>query len=147
VRTSNLIQYKLYVSVFPASMLRPSVKKNSTDTYIQVSAETMVSRYPVTLGRQISVLLKRAVLCTIRDLVRHSKNIRLIVLTLVDSKSVLTMVYNTQDYWVFWTLSIVRYSKKQKRTQRFGNRTCFRPQLRGETFILLGHPVTEVSSF
>jgi hypothetical protein len=24
---------------------------------------------------------------------------------------VLTMVYNTQNYWIFWTLPIVRYSR------------------------------------
>jgi hypothetical protein len=30
----------------------------------------------------------------------------------------------------FWTLSIVRYSRIKK-TQRFGNSHCFRPQVRG----------------
>jgi hypothetical protein len=39
----------------------------------------------------------------------------------------------------FWTLSIVRYCKEHLRTQRFGNRICFRPQVRGwETPTLLG---------
>jgi hypothetical protein len=39
----------------------------------------------------------------------------------------------------FWTFSIVRYStRKNQRTQHFGNRICFRPHLRGETPTLLG---------
>jgi hypothetical protein len=37
----------------------------------------------------------------------------------------------------FWTLSTVRYSENQ-RTQSFGNWTCFRPQVRGETPTLSG---------
>ncbi|XP_023722130.1 ATP-binding cassette sub-family G member 1 isoform X2 [Cryptotermes secundus] len=65
-----------YITNEETSMLRPSIKKNSTDTYIQVPQETMGSRYPVTLARQISVLLKRAVLCTIRDL--HLAQLRLV---------------------------------------------------------------------
>jgi hypothetical protein len=40
------------------------------------------------------------------------------------------MVYNT-ELLGFWTLSIVRYFRNYK-TQRFGNWTCFRPQVRGE---------------
>jgi hypothetical protein len=43
----------------------------------------------------------------------------------------------TQNYWVFGLLSIVRYSKNYK-IQRFGNWICFRPQVRGETPIVLG---------
>jgi hypothetical protein len=31
------------------------------------------------------------------------------------------------------TLSIVRYSKKKIKTQRFGNWICFRPQVSGDT--------------
>jgi hypothetical protein len=46
------------------------------------------------------------------------------------------MVYNTQNSWVFWTWSIVRYSRNQK-AQRFGNWICFRPQERGKTRTLL----------
>jgi hypothetical protein len=46
------------------------------------------------------------------------------------------MVYDPRDYWVLWTLSIVRYSK---RTQRLENWICFRHQVREwEKPILLG---------
>jgi hypothetical protein len=41
------------------------------------------------------------------------------------------MVCNTQDYWVFCSLSIVRYSKDW-RTQHFGNWISLRPQVKGE---------------
>jgi hypothetical protein len=38
-----------------------------------------------------------------------------------------------------WILSIVRYPKEHKRTQRFGNWICFRPQATGwQTLTLLG---------
>jgi hypothetical protein len=40
------------------------------------------------------------------------------------------MVYNTQNYWVFWTFSIVRYSRKWS-ARYFGNWSCFRPQVKG----------------
>jgi hypothetical protein len=47
------------------------------------------------------------------------------------------MVYNTQNYWGFRALSIVRYYIKQ-RTQRFGNCVCFRPQASVKTPTPLG---------
>jgi hypothetical protein len=47
------------------------------------------------------------------------------------------MVYNT-GLLGFWTLSIVRYSRKYK-TRRFGNWICFRLQMRGKTTLL--HPL------
>ena len=36
-----------------------------------------------------------------------------------------------------WTLSIVRKSKNNLITRRFGNWSCFRPQVKGETPTLL----------
>jgi hypothetical protein len=41
------------------------------------------------------------------------------------------MVYKHSELLCFWALSIVRNSK-YKKTQRFRNRTCFRPQVREE---------------
>jgi hypothetical protein len=38
--------------------------------------------------------------------------------------------------WVFWTLSIPRYSETCE--QRFGNWICFRPQVRGEAYTQVG---------
>jgi hypothetical protein len=64
------------------------------------------------------------------------------------------MVYKSQDYWVFLTLSIIWYSKKHKRPQSFGN-WMFPSLGEGwETPTLLGllesptpHPRMEISSF
>jgi hypothetical protein len=42
---------------------------------------------------------------------------------------VLTTAYNSENYRVL-RLYIVWYSKEHKRTQRFGNWTCFRPHVR-----------------
>jgi hypothetical protein len=47
------------------------------------------------------------------------------------------MVHNTQNYWMFWTSSIVRYSRNYK-TQHFGNWISFYPQVGWETPTLLG---------
>lgn len=55
------------------SMLKPAV--NTVETTIQIATDTSRSRYRVTFARQISVLLKRAVLCTVRDL--HLAQLRL----------------------------------------------------------------------
>jgi hypothetical protein len=46
------------------------------------------------------------------------------------------MVYNTQNYWVFGLCPSSGIPEKRK--QRFGNWICFRPQVKGETFTLLG---------
>jgi hypothetical protein len=46
--------------------------------------------------------------------------------------------FDIEELLGFWTLSIVQYSKKQERTQRFENWICFRPQAEGETHTLLG---------
>jgi hypothetical protein len=92
-------------------MLRPSANKNSTDAYIQVSTETMGSRYPVSFSRQVSVLLKRAVLCTIRDLVCHSKNIHVYLIVAGSCQTDITIrsIYRfevftavTMNNGVFW---------------------------------------------
>jgi hypothetical protein len=37
---------------------------------------------------------------------------------------------STQNYWVFWTFSVIRYSREYK-TRRFGNWICLRPQVKG----------------
>jgi hypothetical protein len=48
------------------------------------------------------------------------------------------MVYNTQNYWVFGLFPSSGILGTRK-TQRFGNWICFRPQVRGEeTPTLLG---------
>jgi hypothetical protein len=56
------------------------------------------------------------------------------------------MVYCTENYLVFWTFSIVWYSRKQK-TRRFGNWICFRPQVKGARRHLLSWaPLKELIS-
>jgi hypothetical protein len=52
------------------------------------------------------------------------------------------MLYNTQNYWGFWTFSIVLYSRKYK-TRRFGNWICFRPQVRTMCFYFLEYRTME----
>jgi hypothetical protein len=48
---------------------------------------------------------------------------------------VLTMVYNTQRYWVFGLRpSSGFFLNKNEKTQRFGNWICFRPQVREDTY-------------
>jgi hypothetical protein len=54
--------------------------------------------------------------------------------------------FTTQNYWVFGTGSIVRYSRKQK-TRRFGKWICFRPCVKGEDTYSVGSiRVIEISS-
>ncbi|KAJ4427770.1 hypothetical protein ANN_25423, partial [Periplaneta americana] len=52
------------------TMLRPSLH-----TAVQVAADSLGSRYPISVWRQICVLLRRSVLCTVRDL--HLAQLRL----------------------------------------------------------------------
>jgi hypothetical protein len=54
---------------------------------------------------------------------------------LLKKNRVLTMVYNTQNYWVLGLCpsSVILETIKQ----RFGKWICFRPQVRGETPTLL----------
>jgi hypothetical protein len=48
---------------------------------------------------------------------------------------VLTMVYNTQRYWVFGLCpSSVFLLNNNEKTQRFGNWICFSPQVREDTY-------------
>jgi hypothetical protein len=47
------------------------------------------------------------------------------------------MVYNTENFWVSWSLSIVRYRKKVENTT-FRNWICFRPQVTGEALVMFG---------
>jgi hypothetical protein len=48
---------------------------------------------------------------------------------------VLTMVYNTQRYWVFGLCpSSGFFLNKNEKTRRFGNWICFRPQVREDTY-------------
>jgi hypothetical protein len=55
------------------------------------------------------------------------------------------MVYDIQDYWVFELCSSSGILKN-RRTQRFGNWICFRPQVRGqETPTQLG-PLEKLAS-
>jgi hypothetical protein len=54
------------------------------------------------------------------------------------------MVYNTQNYMVFWTFSIVLYSRKYK-IRRFGKYISFHPEVSGGRHLLSCAP--EVSSF
>jgi hypothetical protein len=43
---------------------------------------------------------------------------------------VLTMVYNTQNYWGFGLYP----SQEKEQTRHFGNWICFCPQVRGDTY-------------
>jgi hypothetical protein len=48
---------------------------------------------------------------------------------------VLTMVYNTQRYWVFGLCpSSGFFLNNNEKTQRFGNWICFHPQVRENTY-------------
>jgi hypothetical protein len=56
--------------------------------------------------------------------------------TLVHSKGVLTVVYDSRDYWV---LGLRPSSGILEASQHnLGNWICFRPQVKRETFTLLG---------
>jgi hypothetical protein len=50
------------------------------------------------------------------------------------------------NYWVFWSLRIFRQSK-QLRTSCFGNRICFRLQLRWEEATLLGSSIQFITEW
>jgi len=56
-----------------ASMLRPAA--NAVETTIPIATDKSRSRYRVPFARQITVLLKRAMLCTLRDLVSRNTTI------------------------------------------------------------------------
>jgi hypothetical protein len=47
---------------------------------------------------------------------------------------VLTMVYNTQRYWVFGLCPSSGYFLNNNEKTRFGNWICFRPQVREDTY-------------
>jgi hypothetical protein len=54
-------------------MLRPAA--NAVETAIPIATDKSRSRYRVPFTKQIAVLLKRSVLCTLRDLVSRNTTI------------------------------------------------------------------------
>jgi hypothetical protein len=60
----------------------------------------------------------------------------LCILSVVVQSNLQNML-NSQNYWGFWTTSIVRCSRKQK-TRRFGIWICFRPQVGEEDTYSVG---------
>jgi hypothetical protein len=83
-----------------------------------------------------------------------------IIIIIISYYGVLTMVYNTQSYWIFGLCPSSDF-EITKKTQRFGNWICFRPQVREDAWsvgslrkiqfpkrcVFLVGPVIEVSSF
>jgi hypothetical protein len=62
---------------------------------------------------------------------------------------VLTMVYNTQNYWGFGLCPSPGFQlmRRKRKIRRFGNWICFRPQVKGQSRCLLSPEEGNRSSF